>query len=131
MTPTHNGHAPASSRIPSTENAMQTSMGHDLTRRDPEVAADILTDAANVAAIALREQSDAKVTCDDDVTVEVDGEDYVVTIPHTVVRVLRSKHREFADQLAKWALEEAGLRQMAASRATEIVWRDMQRVSKS
>jgi hypothetical protein len=103
-----------------------------ITRHDPaDGNADILTDAANVAAIALREQSTPRLTHDDDVTVEVDGDEWVVTVPYTIVRLPRSAHHKFPDQIAKWALEETGLSMLAASRATEIVWRDVQRVAKS
>lgn len=104
---------------------------HDLTSRDREQSADILTDAANVAAIALREQSDRRVRFDDDVTVEIDGDDYLVTIPHSIVRVKRSRHRDYPDMVAKEAAEEAALSLLAASRATGPIWRDMQRVEKS
>lgn len=117
----------------STTNLPSTHFGHApaVVRSQPEESADMLTDIANVAAIALREQSTPRITHDDDVTVEIDGDDWVVTIPYTIVRVKRSRNREFPDQIATWAAEEVGLSLLAASRATGPIWRDMQRVAKS
>lgn len=106
----------------------QTAAGHALDRRDREQNADILTDAANVAALALREQNDKRVTFDDEVIVEADGDEWVVRVPHSFVRIKRSRYGDYPDMLAKEALEDAGLKMLAASRSTEIVWRDMRRV---
>jgi hypothetical protein len=109
----------------------QTSANHPLDLRDREHTDDILTDAANVAAIALKEQSDGKVFLDLDVMVERIGDEYLIGIPHTVVRIPVPKFQDYPDQIAKQALEEVGLKLLAASRATEIVWRDMRAIAKS
>ncbi len=106
-----------------------TDPAYDPEYRDPEQGDDMLTDIATIITIALREQSDALVRFDDDVRTEREGNAILVDVPYAVSRVIANPRGDYPDQLAKLALEEVGLKLLAASRATEIVWRDMQRVS--
>ncbi len=110
---------------------MATSMDHDLTRRDPYQGADMQTDVANIVSIALKEQADNLVRFDNDVRVESDGESFFVDVPYATSRVAIGPRDKYPDMIAKLAMEEAGLRLLAASRATEVVWRAMQRVAAS
>lgn len=110
---------------------MATSLDHDLTLRDQEQTADMLTDIATIIAVALKEQSDELVRFDNDVRTERDGNAILVDVPYALSRVSVTRYDRYPDQIAKLALEEVGLKLLAASRATENVWRDMQRVEKS
>ena len=108
---------------------MSTSLGHDLDARDPEQPADMLTDAQNIITSALKDAGTARVSFDNDVLVELDGDDYRVTVPYALVRVKRSKHCKYPDRLAQEALEEVALAMLSASRGSGSVWRDMQRAT--
>ena len=130
MTPLHNGHAPESSRIPNRqEHAMQTSANHPLDLRDPYRSDDRPTDAANIVIEALRECHNVMVHFGDECETTICGGRITFQLPHAYVSVLPAKYP--ADMLAKEALEEAGLALLAASRRTEIAWREMQKALKS
>lgn len=107
------------------------SAGHDLTLRDPGdgPAADFLVDAENVLLTATAEQQDQLVRFDCECSAEFDGDMVEFALPAIRVRVKRPAYPP--DMLAKHALEEVALKLLAASRATEIVWREMNRVLKS
>lgn len=107
----------------------QTSMGHPLDLRDPERTDDRPTDAANIAIEALRECHNVMVHFGDECETTICGGRITFELPRAYVSVLPAKYP--ADMLAKEALEEAGLALLAASRRTEIVWREMLKASKS
>lgn len=109
MTPfTSNGHAPES------------------TRPDPDdYTDDRPTDAANIVMESLKDSQGDTGHFADECEVTVCGGRFTFALPRAFVTV--NPKRYPADMLAKEALEEAGLALLAASRRTEIVWRDMKR----
>lgn len=101
---THNGHAPV------------------VTRPDPaDESTDACSDAAKIIAAAMVNNQECGFSCDNECLEEV-GPDYVeFELPKMRVRVERTVHHRFANQIAQWALEQAGLRLLAASREAAVV----------
>lgn len=96
-------------------------MGHCLTRLDSEQTDDLAADIATIIRVALSEQSDKLVRFDDDVRTEREGGAILVDVPYAVSRVAVTRYDRYPDQIAKLALEEVGLKLLAASRSTEVV----------
>lgn len=110
---------------------MQTSASIGLDLRDREQTCDMLTDIATIIRVALKEQSDRLVQFDDDVRVERQDGVIAADVPYAVSRVAVTKFDCYPDQIAKLMLEEVCLKLLAASRSTEVVWRDMKTVAAS
>lgn len=102
-----------------------TSMGHDLTRRDPERTEDRPTDASNIIVEALRDVHGEAVYFGDECEVTHSAGKYTFTLPRAYVQV--SLGRDDAPIVAWQVMHEVALALLNASRRAEVVWHEMQR----
>jgi hypothetical protein len=103
---------------------MTYSMGHDLTRRDPDRTEDRPTDASNIIVEALRDVHSESVYFGDECEVSHSAGKYTFAVPRAYVQV--SLGRDSAPTAAWHVMKEAALALLAASRRAEVVWHEMQ-----